>query len=287
MTFSLRAKTAEVAELVKFAHSVFALPFALVSAIVAARGLPDGMTLVWIVTAMVGARSAAMAFNRIVDRVIDARNPRTATRALVTGRLSLVTAWAIVLLGSALLVFSAYMLNRLALYLSPVALLVVLGYSYSKRFTSLSHLWLGLALGIAPVGAWIAVTGEIGFVSLLIFAAVVFWTAGFDIIYSLQDEKFDRKTGLYSLPARIGAGPALWVSRVFHAAMVAFLVVAGVVAGVGVLFFCGVAVVFVALVMEQYIVRNGDLEKVNAAFFTANGLVSVVFLVFVLLEFLL
>ncbi|MCX8052742.1 MAG: putative 4-hydroxybenzoate polyprenyltransferase [Armatimonadetes bacterium] len=270
-----------VLEMIKFEHTVFALPFALSSALVAAAGLPDWRTLGWILVAMVGARSAAMAFNRIADSQLDALNPRTADRAIPRGLVSHATAWVIVLAGSAILILSAYMLNPLAFALSPVALLAVVGYSYSKRFTSLSHVWLGLCLGIAPIGAWIAVRGEIDLPPIVLSAAVALWTAGFDIIYSLQDIDFDRKIGLFSLPARIGAGWSLVVSRLFHVAAVTLLVWFGIMCAMGTLYYVGVALAALCLFYEQSIVSADDISRVNSAFFTANGLVSMAMLVFV------
>ena len=274
-------------EMIRFEHTVFALPFALASALVAARGLPPWRIVGWILVAMVGARSAAMAFNRIADARLDALNPRTADRALPKGLVSVGSAWAFTLVSAGLLVFAAYMLNPLALALSPVALAAVLAYSYSKRFTSLSHLWLGLCLGIAPVGAWIAVKGEIGFPSMVLSAAVILWTAGFDIIYSLQDINFDRRMGLVSLPARIGAGRALLISCLFHVGTVALLVWFGALCGMGTFYYAGVAVAGVFLVYEHSIVSANDISRVNAAFFTANGCMSLAILAFVAADVLL
>ena len=276
-----------ILEMIKFEHTVFALPFALASALVAANGLPAWATLGWILVAMVGARSAAMAFNRIADARLDAVNPRTADRALPKGLVSMGAAWALTLASAGLLVLAAYMLNPLTFALSPVALAVVLTYSYSKRFTSLSHLWLGLCLGIAPVGAWVAVRGEIGFPSMVLSAAVILWTAGFDIIYSLQDLDFDRRTGLVSLPARIGPGRALLVSRLFHAGTIALLAWFGVLCGMGTFYYAGVMLAALSLVYEQSIVSANDISRVNAAFFTANGFVSLAVLAFVTADVLL
>lgn len=273
-----------ILEMIKFEHTVFALPFAVASALVAAEGLPEWRILGWILAAMVGARSCAMAFNRIADLRIDAANPRTASRALPAGVVSVGAAWLFTIGSGTVLVFAAWMLNPLAFALSPVALAVVMGYSYSKRFTSLSHLWLGLALGVAPVGAWIAVRGEIGFASMVLSAAVMLWTAGFDIIYSLQDLEFDRRSGLFSLPARIGPARALVVSRVFHAAMVAMLVWFGVLTGRGPIYFAGAAFVVAFLVYEQSLVRADDISRVNTAFFTMNGCVSLAIAAFVAVD---
>ncbi|MGB9619713.1 MAG: UbiA-like polyprenyltransferase, partial [Armatimonadota bacterium] len=273
-----------VLEMIKFEHTVFALPFALASALVAAGGLPDWRTLGWILVAMVGARSAAMAFNRIADARLDALNPRTADRAIPRGLVSISSAWAIVIISTAMLVWAAYMLNPLAFALSPVALTAVMTYSYSKRFTSLSHLWLGLCLGIAPTGAWIAVRGAIEPQPLVLSAAVMLWTAGFDVIYSLQDLDFDRRIGLASLPARIGARAALTVSRLFHVGTVGLLIVFGAMSGLGVPYYLGVGLAAACLIYEQSIVSAEDISRVNAAFFTANGFVSLAMLFFVALD---
>lgn len=283
-------KIAIILEMIKFEHTLFALPFALISMLVAFDVGPGfhspkfWPTLGWILAAMVGARSAAMAFNRIADAKVDAANPRTAGRAIPKGIVSAGAAWAFTVVSAGLLVFAAYMLNPLALALSPVALAVILLYSYSKRFTSLSHLWLGLALGIAPVGAWIAVTGKIGFPSLILSAAVILWTAGFDIIYSLQDLDFDRRMGLYSLPAKIGPARALLVSRLLHVVMLGLLVWFGMASARGKVYYIGVIHVAVLLAYEQRLVKPNDLSRVNAAFFTVNGLLSVALLTFVALD---
>ena len=279
-------KLSVLLEMIKFEHTVFAMPFALTSAVVAAHGIPKWSVLGWILLALVGGRTAAMTFNRIVDVDVDAANPRTANRALPNRQVSLAAAWLLTVTGALALVFAAYKLNRLALSLSPVALVAVLGYSYSKRFTSLSHIWLGTALGIAPVGAWIAVTGTIGFPSMVLSAAVTCWTAGFDIIYSLQDIDYDRRTGLFSLPSRLGAGRALWVSRVLHACSAGCLFWFGYLCGLGSLYYVGVAVAAMALAYEQSLVSADDFSLVNTAFFTVNGVVSVVVLVFACVDVL-
>jgi 4-hydroxybenzoate polyprenyltransferase len=264
--------------MIKFEHSIFALPFALASALVAAGGWPAPSTLLWIVVAMVGARSAAMGFNRLADQTIDARNPRTAGRELPRGALSRAEVWAFVLLSAGALVLASAMLNPLCLALSPVALLVVLGYSYTKRFTSLSHLVLGLGLGIAPVGAWLAVRGRFDAPPLVLCAAVLAWVGGFDVIYACQDVEFDRRSGLHSIPARLGVAPALLVSRALHAVCVGLLLGFGALAGLSALYFAGVAGVALLLAYEQSLVRADDLSKVNVAFFTLNGWVSLGYL---------
>ena len=263
-------------EMIRFSHTLFALPFAILSAILAAGGWPAPAVLGKILLAMVGARSAAMAHNRLADREIDAANPRTATRALPAGTLSIGFVRVFLAASVGVFLLAAASLNRLTLLLAPVALAILFLYSYAKRFTSLSHLLLGLCLGMAPVGAWIAVRGEIGAIPLLLGLAVLLWTAGFDIIYSLQDEEHDRRVGLYSLPARLGARRALAFSALFHAAMVALLVAVWRAAGGGWLFLLGIATTAAALVYQHAIVRPGDLSRVDSAFFTANGFVSVV-----------
>jgi 4-hydroxybenzoate polyprenyltransferase len=262
-------------EMIKFSHTLFALPFALYSAFLAAGGWPAPGTLVKILLAMVGARSAAMAHNRLADRRIDAANPRTASRALPSGALSLGFARAFLVAAIVLFVAAAASLNRLAFLLSPIALALLLLYSYTKRFTALSHLVLGLCLALAPVGAWIAVRGSVGLLPILLGLAVLFWTAGFDVIYSLQDEQFDRRAGLRSIPVRLGAARALVVSAILHAAMVVLLVAIWRLSGGGAILLAGIAATLVALVYQHTIVRPGDLSRVNAAFFTANGFVSV------------
>jgi len=272
-------------EMIKFEHSVFALPFALTAALLARResGLDwpaMGVKLIWIVVAMVAARSAAMTFNRIVDAAIDQRNPRTKLRHLPAGTLTARFAWGFLIAAMALFLVAAGMLNPLCLKLAPVAMAVVLGYSYTKRFTSWCHLVLGLALGIAPAAAWIAVTGTLDARILWLTAAVTLWTAGFDIIYGCQDYEFDGREGLFSLPRRLGIAGALWVSRLLHVAMVVSLVALQQSLGLGSLAAAGIAVVALLLIWEHRLVKADDLSRVDAAFFTMNGYVSVVFFVF-------
>ena len=261
--------------LVTFSHTIFALPFALLAAVLAAGGLPQAGTLLWILVAMVGARSAAMAFNRIADREIDAVNPRTQTRDIPAGRVSVGSAAAFCALSAAAFVFAAWRLNPLCLALAPVALLVVLGYSYTKRLTALSHIVLGLGLAIAPVGAWIAVTGRFAATPAVLGLSVLFWVAGFDVIYSLQDEAFDRAHGLFSLPARLGARRALDLSTVFHALSLVLLYGVFVLSGGGPLFGLGVVLAGIFLVRQHVLVSTKDLSRVDGAFFTANGWLSV------------
>ena len=267
-----------ILEMIKFEHTIFALPFALVAALTAVRGVPSWGQLGWLLLAMVGARSSAMTFNRLADVEFDRRNPRTAGRALPAGVITVAQAWLFTLLTAGLLVLAAAMLNRLALYLSPVALAVVWGYSFAKRFTRWSHLVLGLALGIAPSAAWIALTGRLEPPAMLLTLAVICWTAGFDIIYACQDVEFDRQVGLHSLPARLGVGPALAVSSVLHLCAFALLVVAGLTAHLGIGYGAALLPVAILLVVQHRMVTPTDLSRANAAFFTANGLISLVLL---------
>ena len=267
--------------MIKWEHSIFALPFALCGAMLAARGVPTWHQLTWIVVAMVSARSAAMAFNRLADASIVAANPRTATRALPAGVLTPAFVTTFVLISCGVFVLAAAELNRLTLWLSPVALAVVLLYSYSKRFTRWSHLFLGFALGIAPAAAWIAVRGSLDPRILLLTAAVTFWVGGFDVIYACQDYEFDREHGLHSVPRYLGIHAALWVARGFHLVMLGLLVGLVLAFGLGKLAFIGVFAVAVLLAYEHSLVRHDDLSKLNAAFFTMNGVISVVFFFFV------
>jgi 4-hydroxybenzoate polyprenyltransferase len=268
-------------EMIKWEHSIFALPFALCGAMLAANGLPTLHQLVWIIVAMISARSAAMAFNRLADASIDAANPRTQARALPTGELSSGFASLFVAVSCAIFVLAAWQLNRLSFLLSPVALGVVLSYSYTKRFTRWSHLVLGFALGIAPAAAWIAVRGSLDPRILLLTAAVTFWVAGFDVLYSCQDYEFDQRAGLHSIPRHTGIAGALWVARAFHLMMLLLLIGLVTVFGLGTLAMVGVAAVAVLLAYEHSLVWSGNLSKLNAAFFTMNGVISVVFLGFI------
>ena len=272
-------------EMIRFEHSVFALPFALTGALLAFRelGWPAhqlGWKLGWIVVAMIGARSAAMAFNRILDADTDSRNPRTRMRHIPAGLLSRGFAWGFVVASSAVLILAARALNPLCFYLSPVALGIVFFYSFTKRFTSFSHLVLGFSLGIAPAAAWIAVAGILDPRILLLTAAVTFWTAGFDIIYSCQDYEFDTREGLFSLPCRFGIPRALLIARVLHVAMLGCLVLLAMSFHLGWVALAGVGVVAALLVYEHSLVKANDLSRVNAAFFAVNGWVSMLFFVF-------
>ncbi|HVF57440.1 MAG TPA: UbiA-like polyprenyltransferase [Pyrinomonadaceae bacterium] len=266
-------------EMIKIEHTLFALPFAFLGAVLAARGLPTWWQTLWIALAMTGARSAAMAFNRIADRAYDAANPRTRTRAIPAGLLSLSFAWTFTAASAALFFLSAAMLNRLTLLLAPLALGSVLLYSYTKRFTSLSHVVLGWCLAIAPTGAWIAVRGSLESpVPLLLSLVVLLWTAGFDVLYACQDYEFDREAGLRSIPARVGIARALLVSRLLHAGALAALVGLYLTASLGGLALAGVLTTGALLVYQHSLVRADDLSRLNAAFFTANAFVSVILL---------
>ena len=284
MSLSISARILDFSRLVKFEHTVFALPFALASAVTAADGMPPWNVSLWILLAMVGARTAAMAFNRIVDAEYDRRNPRTANREIPAGKVSFAEACGLTAIGAAALVFAANRLNALAFALSPVALAVIFGYSYTKRFTSLSHLVLGLALGIAPAGAWIAVKGTLSSAPIALAAAVMTWTAGFDILYSLQDTDFDRREGLFSIPAKFGITKALLISRLLHVVMVILLCAFGLLANTGFIYFAGVLFVAVFLIREHQMVRPDNFSKINAAFFLMNGYVSIGFLFFTFLS---
>jgi 4-hydroxybenzoate polyprenyltransferase len=274
-------------EMIKWEHSVFALPFALCGAMLAASGLPTAHQLLWIVIAMLAARSAAMAFNRLADATIDAANPRTRTRALPAGQLSPTFVATFVVVSCAIFILAASQLNRLTLWLSPVALAVLLLYSYTKRFTRLSHLVLGFALGIAPSAAWIAVRGSLDPRILLLTAAVTFWVAGFDILYACQDFEFDRTAGLHSIPRHIGIPAALWIARAFHLIMLILLVALLPAFALGKLALAGVIAVMLLLLYEHSLVKPTDLTKLNAAFFTMNGVISVVFALFIAADLLL
>jgi putative 4-hydroxybenzoate polyprenyltransferase len=274
-----------VLEMIKIEHTLFALPFAFLGALLAANGLPTAWQIVWILVAMVGARSAAMAFNRLVDREYDARNPRTRMRALPAGLVSVPFVTGFTLVMSGLLVLAAGMLNPLALALSPVALLLVFFYSLTKRFTAWSHAFLGLALSVAPVGAWVAVRGSLAEPTpFLLAAAVVCWLIGFDIIYALQDVEFDEKAGLHSMPVALGPLRALWLGRAAHALMIVFLVLMGQAAGLGLWYYVGVVLAAALIAYEHAIIRPDDLRRLNVAFFYVNIAVSSGLLLFTALD---
>lgn len=267
-------------EMIKIEHSVFALPFALMGALLAARGLPSARQLLWIVVAMVGARSAAMSFNRLIDRHLDAQNPRTAQRALPTGALSVRFAVSFAVVSCAVLVMAAYELNSLAFRLSPVALVILFLYSYTKRLTIWSHVVLGFCLGMAPAAAWIAIRGDLSWSVLLLTGAVTLWTAGFDIIYACQDVDFDRAAGLHSVPRRWGVARALQVSSALHFLMAVLLVWLAVIQHLGWISLTGTALAGVLLVYEHRLVKPSDLSRLNAAFFNTNGWIGILLLLF-------
>ncbi len=271
------AKLKTTLEMIKFEHTLFALPFAFLGAVMAANGLPTWQQMLWITLAMVGARSAAMTFNRIADREIDAKNPRTANRELPSGKLSVSFAWTFLILSIALFLLASYLLNWLTFALSPIALLSVLGYSYAKRFTTLAHLMLGWALAISPTAAWIAVRGTIDSETpILLSLFVLMWTSGFDMMYACQDRDFDKRSGLYSIPARYGIARSLWMARIFHFQAFAVLLLLYLMSGLGWVALVGVGAVGALLVYQHTLVKPNDLSKMNAAFFTTNAFVSVI-----------
>jgi 4-hydroxybenzoate polyprenyltransferase len=268
-------------EMIKWEHSVFALPFAFCGAMLAASGLPTAHQLLWILVAMLAARSAAMAFNRLADAAIDAANPRTRTRALPAGHLSSAFVTTFIIVSCAIFILATAQLNRFTLWLSPVALAILLLYSYTKRFTRWSHLVLGFALGIAPAAAWIAVRGSLDPRILILTAAVTFWVAGFDILYACQDFQFDRDAGLHSIPQHVGIPRALWIARIFHLIMLLLLIALLPAFALGKVAVAGVIVVMLLLLYEHSLVKPDNLSRLNAAFFTMNGVISVVFALFV------
>ena len=274
-------------EMIKWEHSIFALPFALTGAMLAAHGFPRPMQILWIIVCMVSARSAAMAFNRWADASLDAANPRTRTRAIPAGLLSPGFVAGFTLVMAAIFVLAAAQLNRLTLLMSPLVLAVILAYSYTKRFTRWSHLALGLALGISPAAAWIAVRGSLDPRILILTCAVMFWVAGFDLLYACQDAAHDTSVGLFSVPATYGIAAAFWMARTLHIAMLLLLVWLVRVFSLGPSAMIGVALVAILLLYEHLIVSPRDLRRLNAAFFTMNGVISAVFFLFVAADLLL
>jgi 4-hydroxybenzoate polyprenyltransferase len=275
-----------VLEMVKIEHTIFALPFALLGALLAVRGIPRPAQIGWILLAMVGARSAAMAFNRLVDLRFDAKNPRTVNRALPQKQVTKGFVFIFILVSAALLVFAASRLNRLSLELCPVALGIIFVYSYMKRFTWLTHLFLGIALACAPIGAWIALRGTISLSPLILGLAVALWVAGFDIIYSCQDVEFDRAEALYSIPKRFGVAAALWISAALHFVMLVILGFVFLYEGLGVISLLGLVLVGMLLAYEHSLVRPKDLSRANTAFFTINGWISVLLFVTTMIDLL-
>ena len=280
-------KIRDLMTMVKFSHTVFAFPFALMGATLASlvSGVaPTLMQILWICLAMVGARTAAMSMNRIIDAQIDAKNPRTATRHIPTGTISRFEAFLFAGVSILLLLLSAWMLNPLCLKLSPIALFFLILYSYCKRFTFLAHIVLGLCLAAAPVGAWIALRGDIGWPAIVLGLAVLFWVAGFDVFYALQDLDFDREIGLYSIPSQFGVETSLIFVRLFHTAMVLLLLSLLLLPGLGWIYLFGVAVVCILLVYEHKLVKPDDLSRLDAAFFNMNGYISVLIFCFTLAD---
>ena len=279
-----RGKVGTFLESIKFSHSIFALPFALAAFFMAGSEGLSWILAAKIVAACVFARTAAMSFNRLADARVDQLNPRTSSRAVPAGELSRTFMAGATITACCLFALCCWWINTLALYLCPLALLVLLGYSYTKRFTLLCHLFLGLALGLSPVGVWVAVHEKIELLPVLLGLAVAFWTAGFDVIYACQDYDFDRREGLHSIPARLGLPAALFISRLFHLLTVGLLLSLGIQAEFGAFYWVGTGIVAVLLAYEQSLVKAGDLSRVNLAFFTLNGIVSLVFMTSVILE---
>jgi 4-hydroxybenzoate polyprenyltransferase len=270
--------------MIKIAHSVFALPFAFMAAVLAASGLPSTEQTLWITLAMVGARSGAMGLNRVIDAKIDALNPRTCNREIPSGKISSGAALVFTCISFGLMIYAAYELNPLCLALSPIAIVILTVYSYTKRFTWASHIVLGIAIAGAPLGAWIAVRGTIDPDIFPLLAAVVFWLAGFDILYALQDVEFDRRHGLYSIPRRFGINKSLILSRLFHASTVALLIMTGLIFSLNYLYWIGLLIVLALLVYEHSLVRPDDLSRLNIAFFNMNGYISITIFVFTFLS---
>ncbi|MCG8403366.1 MAG: putative 4-hydroxybenzoate polyprenyltransferase [Firmicutes bacterium] len=280
------SKTRIFLDMIRFEHTIFALPFAYVGALLVDKQLPGGSDILWITLAMVGARTAAMSLNRIIDRHIDGANPRTAGRALPRGLISVGEVWVYVFLSFGLLLASAHQLTPLAFQLSPVAVLVLSLYSFTKRFTWACHLFLGLALGLAPVGAWVAIAGRIELAPVLLGVGVLFWVAGFDIIYACDDYNFDREYGIHAIPARFGIANALAVSSLFHVLAAVFFLAAGIALQLGVLYFAGLLIAASLLWYQHRLISPGDLSRAGVAFFNLNGLLSVVMFCFTLLDIL-
>jgi 4-hydroxybenzoate polyprenyltransferase len=284
LSFSPMSKLKIFLEMIKFPHTVFALPFALTSAFIASNGMPSWYQLFWIVMAMIGARTGAMSFNRLVDLEIDAKNPRTKDRPLPKGLISKEAVIFYTVVSFLLLVYAAYKLNELCFYLSPIAIIILCGYSLTKRFTHLSHIVLGLALSGAPLGAWIAIKGNIETIPLILSFAVLFWVAGFDILYALQDYDFDRKEGLYSIPVKFGVKKSIMISRVFHSIMVLFLTLLYFLRGFGFFYLLGLVIIAILLLYEHSLVKENDLSKLDVAFFNMNGYISLIYFIFTLVD---
>ncbi|HBX22026.1 MAG TPA: 4-hydroxybenzoate octaprenyltransferase [Desulfotomaculum sp.] len=279
-------KTKVFLDMIRFEHTIFALPFAFVGALLVEKQVPAGSDMVWITLAMVGARTAAMSLNRLIDRQIDAQNPRTATRALPRGLLSAREVWVYTLLSFALLLFAAYQLSPLAFMLSPIAVAVLSLYSFTKRFTWTCHLFLGLALGLAPVGAWVAIANRVDLAPVVLGLGVLFWVAGFDIIYACDDFNFDREYGIHSIPARFGMAKALTISTLLHVLAPGLFLATGIMLQMGILYFAGLAIAVSLLWYQHRLISPQDLSRAGVAFFNLNGLLSVVMFCFTLLDIL-
>jgi 4-hydroxybenzoate polyprenyltransferase len=273
-------KTGVFLEMIKFSHTIFALPFALTGALLAAGGFPTFHQTIWIILAMVGARTAAMAMNRLIDAGIDARNPRTAVRAIPAGLISRGLTLFFIVAAAALMMLAAQMLNPLCLKLSPIALFFLLLYSYCKRFTALAHVVLGICLAAAPIGAWIAIRGAIEVPALVLGGVVLFWVAGFDILYALQDLEFDRSAGLHSIPVLLGVKGSLWAARLFHLIMIGLLFILFNLMHLGTIFLAGILVAVAMLLYEHWLLKDGNLAKLDAAFFNMNGYISIAIVLF-------
>ncbi len=284
MAKSLFGRIKDLLEMIKFSHTIFALPFALTALLLASGKMPEGRVLLWVVVAMAGARTSAMAMNRIADRHIDAKNPRTASRHIPAGKVTLWDAWALTVGGAAALIFAAWMLNPLCFYLSPVALGAVYLYPYLKRFTSFCHYFLGICLAGAPLGAWMAARGDLDPKILPLALAVVVWVAGFDILYALQDLDFDKKEGLSSIPARFGVRGSLLLAKILHVAMIALLGWQIELFHLGAIYKAGFILVALLIVYEHSLLKPDDLSKLDAAFFNMNGIISVVVFLSVALD---
>lgn len=283
---SLLKKTPDYLRLIKFSHSIFAFPFAFTGALIAADGIPSLWQVIWIAVAMIGARSGAMGMNRIIDRKIDALNPRTKNRELPMGVIKTWEAFFFTAIAFAVLLIAAYMLNPLCFKISPLVLLVLFTYSYTKRFTWLSHVVLGMALSIAPLGAWIAVKGTIDAEILPLSLAVMFWVAGFDVFYALQDMDFDKEHGLFSIPGRFGIGKSLWIARLFHVITIALLLSLIPIFDLNIFYIIGVVIASALMLYEHSIVKPYDLSRLNMAFFNMNGYISITVFVFTLINYL-
>ena len=279
-------KITDYLRLIKFSHSIFALPFAFTSALIAASGIPTFSQIFWITVAMVGGRTGAMGMNRIIDRKIDALNPRTKNRELPRGVIKTGEAFIFTIIAFALLLFAAYKLNPLCLKISPIVLLVLFTYSYTKRFTWLSHIVLGTALSLAPLGAWIAIKGTFDFQILPLCFAVMFWVAGFDVFYAMQDIDFDKKHGLYSIPSAFGIKTSLWIARLFHLITIAMLLGLMPIFNLGVFYLFGVLIASALMLYEHSLVKPADLSRLDMAFFNMNGYISITIFVFTLMNYL-